>query len=188
MFFSSIKQDPQFISLDTAFINNPSNETYLNLVTYINARHEEFKNSLNLSKIWTITGTMMSDDFIPMYNSSDKKENTYVNYTQGNIKFDSREEYVVNIKSLKQGFDEEKINLGIVIGQKIGISYSEKLEIAGLTLIQVGIFLFGFGLRIIIRAETPDGKEFGASLTVIGLILIIFGIIYYINSENNSSS
>jgi hypothetical protein len=183
VFFSSIKQDPQFISLDMNFINNPNNETYLNLVTYINNKHKEFKKSLDLDSFWKLTLTIYSDDFIPMFNSDKKKENTYFNYTQGNIKFNSREEYVANISSLSQGFYEKtlkikKIPLSMIISEKLGQSIAERLQVSGLGIGAIGFVLIILSALLFLFGG-PTLKDIGAILFLIGFLLEIIGVIIF---------
>jgi hypothetical protein len=182
-----LSQDPTFISLDTEFINNPSQTSYNNLTNYIKIKNDNFLKSLNLDNEFKITLSIMSDDRIPMYNEDGKrKKNTYEDMIKGNIKFNSKDEYVAGIKSTITGEYEKYYPLqGIIISYKVGQTVIEKLEASPYG--GIGVFLLGgallFGVGSAKGRAAEEGLELTTSdtvtlgiLTIVGLFLIIVGL------------
>jgi hypothetical protein len=169
-FFISLSQDPTFISFDTAFINNESEENYNNLVNYVKLRNEQFIETLNLNENFLVVTTMMSDDRIPMYNS-DSDKNTYMNYINGNIKFNTKDEYVGGIKSLFEGSYLKYYPFkGFLISHKVGLSLQEQLIAGGLSVAGLGIILILAGLWF----ARPIVIYIGFVFLFIGLVIAVF--------------
>jgi hypothetical protein len=178
LFFVQLSQDPTFISLDTEFINNPSQTSYNNLISYVELKNDAFVENLNLSNELTITLTMMSDDRIPMYNEN-SDINTYEDMINGNIVFDTRDEYIGGIKSIATGHYEKYYPLqGILIAYKVGQTAQQKIETSS------GGTLLAFGFLILYallnpkdrRAEEVDPKV-DLFLLILALVFILVGAI-----------
>jgi hypothetical protein len=185
VFLVQLSQDPTFISLDTEFINNPSQTSYNNLTNYIKVMNDNFLKSLNLDNEFKITLSIMSDDRIPMYND-DGKRNTYENMIKGDIKFNSKDEYVAGIKSIATGEYEKYYPLqGIIISYKVGQTVIEKLEASPYG--GIGVFALGASILFAVGGAkgsvTEAGLELTTSetalvgiLTIVGIFLIIVGL------------
>jgi hypothetical protein len=185
LFFIQLSQDPVFISLDTEFINNPSQTSYNNLISYVELKNDVFIERLNLSTDLTVTLTMMSDDRIPMYNENGGN-NTYEDMIKGNIEFDTRDEYIGGIKSTAIGQYEKYYPLqGILIAYKVGQTLQQKIEISGFTLFGVSIaliFVLLFWGPILLDIFGP---AFIAFLIVLAIIFLLVALILLASSENN---
>jgi hypothetical protein len=181
-FFNSLKINPEFITLDTAFINNPNQETYSNLINFIILRNDEFKKTLNENL--KITTTLMDDNHIPMYNSSlNIKDNSFYNYINGNIVFDSKSEYITGIKSLQQGYSEENLKFrGIIFSEKIGQTMQEKYEITGASLLGAAVALF----LLLIKFQRYLSKDSINYLILLLFLLIIIGLLTLLDSNNSN--
>jgi hypothetical protein len=202
-FFTSLSQDPTFIELDNKFIFTESEESYNDLISYVKLRNDEFIKSLNLGKNWKKVLSMMSDDRIPMYNSS-LKSNTYDNYTKGKIVFNTKDEYIYAIRSLTQ----RPVNVkyyplrGLLFSQKIGQTAQQVLEeqAGGGALLGTGTLAFLFGLLVKYDPEYVSTKESIQTLVIdspyeaeifldflifIGLILMIIGFVTLIIGIEN---
>jgi hypothetical protein len=193
LFLIQLSQDPTFISLDTEFINNPSQTSYNNLTTYVQLKNDEFIETLNLNNEFKITLSMMSDDRIPMYNEDEKRKNTYEDMIKGNIKFNSKDEYVSGIKSTITGEYEKYYPLqGIIISYKVGQTVIEKLETSspggGVGILVLGITILAFAVQFLFTSKFPEDKYIAGFFILVGLFLIIIGIIVMANSSSSSSS
>lgn len=107
-FFLFQKNDPQFITLDTQFINNPSPETYSNLIIYFSSNWERFKKELidefNINeKLIILNNYAMDDNFLPMYNYN-AGGNTWERYIKGKIEFDNKDQYTTSYRGMINGY------------------------------------------------------------------------------------
>jgi hypothetical protein len=146
-FLNGIKNDPQFIVLDTAFKQNQTEENYMNLITYMDRKSEELLFNASLFSYYHRplynssfpSPSFASSSFPSSFPSSfsrhekdkkDKKDkkhgknekNTWVNYMEGNIKFNNKTCYSSIIKTEQTGKTQEHLSkdLTYVITMELG--------------------------------------------------------------------
>jgi hypothetical protein len=124
--FLSIKQDPQFISLDQAFTTSPSEDNYKNLITYLSRDWENFKsmliNEFNINEdLYNLNNYAMDDNFLPLYNYNNH-HNTWAKYTTGEIEFNYKNEYAVAYQAMKSGYEFKfEKNKQLIVFSKLGV-------------------------------------------------------------------
>jgi vacuolar-type H+-ATPase subunit E/Vma4 len=182
IFFDEMKQDPEFLSLDQNFIDNPNKENYDNFVVYFNKKHKELNDQFDITCTGNIVNLLsMDDNGNPVYNSLNKSGNTFENFTNGNIIFPSRDSYANSIKSLKvPGVHVVEGCKDTVISEKVGASMSASQWAE----ISVGIFFAVVGLGMFIGAALSGAAlllamtPFIAIVTAVGVFLILLGLGY----------
>jgi hypothetical protein len=130
-FFSSIKADPTFISLDSAFVSNGNETNYQNLVIYFKRKSEELVSLLNLGPLYTVSLNIMDDQFLPLFSSmgSNDKYNLYKN---GEITYKNRDTYTTLIHTLQTGQDSKILNTSTLsLSTKLGVAAESTVEYTG---------------------------------------------------------
>jgi hypothetical protein len=125
LWFSYIKNDQEFITLDQAFVAEGNEVNYNNLVNYLITKQKDLK----VPQPWSVSLSIISDDNLPMYNEKDKKRNTYDNFIKGNILLNDRDSYIIATKCTQQGFAEKIYPFkGMLLNEKVGSQLAEQVE------------------------------------------------------------